>query len=84
MNLMSSNVFIENSFFMDNSAEKYTHGISMISSIVEVYGTSITFTEHFAENLNVMYVEVGFFQLMLNSNLTIGDDTRISNIRASN
>ena len=77
-------MLILDSVMVDNSAEKYTHGLSMISSTVEVSGSSISFSEEFAENLDVQYVEVGFFKLMLSSNLTISDETEIRNLRASN
>lgn len=84
MNLISSQVYFENSLIRDNAADRYTHGLTMISSTAELFQTTVTFSEEFGPQLDVENVETGFFKLLLNSKLVLSDNTVISNLRATN
>ena len=49
--LMSSEAYIYQSYFEDNSAKIVNHGITMITSNLEFVNSTVTFTDEFAESL---------------------------------
>ena len=53
MQLMSSQAFIEDSKFIDNSATFVNHGITMITSKTEFYSSEVTFTEGYSDKLDL-------------------------------
>ena len=52
MSLMSSQVIVEDTTFLDNSAKSVTHGITMIASTMEFYNSTVSFTKKFADSLS--------------------------------
>ena len=56
----------------------------MITSNLDFVNSTITFTEGFADNLDLTMIDTGFFGLFLSSNITIRDHSRISNLQALN
>ena len=84
---MSSNAYITDSSFTDNFANIVNHGITMITSNLEFVNSNVNFSEKFTEYLTdemLSKLDTGFFSLFLNSAITIGDNTRISNLKALN
>lgn len=87
MQLMSSQAYISDSVFIDNSAVIVNHGITMITSKLEFVNSNVTFTNEFAESLTIeklSKLDTGFFSLFLNSAVYITDGTRLDNLRALN
>ena len=85
---MSSEAYITNSVFEDNSASIVNHGITMITSNLDFVNSRVTFTDEFTEELNrktqVSNPDTGFFSLFLSSRIQIRDHTYISNLKALN
>lgn len=77
-------MFIENSTFTDNFAKFVNHGITLISSKVEMRESEVTFTEGFADNLDLSRLDTGFFNLFPASELHIKDNTVFSNLKGLN
>ena len=84
MQLMSSQAFIEDSKFIDNSATFVNHGITMITSMTEFYSSEVTFTEGYSDKLDLEKLDCGFFSLFLSSTIHIGNNSKISNLQALN
>ena len=84
MHLLLSEMYIESSTFTDNSALFVNHGITLITSTLEMRESNVTFTEGFAETLDLERLDTGFFNLFLASKLHIKDNTIISNLKALN
>ena len=82
MYLRSSEMLIDNSTFTDNSALYVNHGLSLITAKLEIRESTISFTEGFAETLNLERLDTGFFDLFLGSTLYIKDNSVISNLKA--
>jgi hypothetical protein len=72
MQLMSSKAFVEDSVFLDNSATFVNHGITMITSTIEFYNSTVSFSPGFADTLDLSKLDCGFFSLFLSSVITIG------------
>ena len=77
-------MFIENSTFTDNFAKFVNHGITLISSKVEMRESEVKFTEGFADNLDLSRLDTGFFNLFPASDLRIKDNTVFSNLKGLN
>lgn len=73
VNLLLSEMVIENTYFKDNSAELVNHGITMITSRLVMKGSIVEFSDEFADSLreNTQQVDTGFFNLFLTSKLYI-------------
>ena len=84
MQLMSSQALVEHSTFTDNSATQVNHGITMITSQIEFYNSTVSFSDGFAETLDLSKLDCGFFNLFLSSTIRIGRNTEIRNLRALN
>ena len=84
MQLMSSKALVEDCTFLDNSALKTNHGITMIASTLELYNSTISFSAKFADGLNKTNVDYGFFALFLGSTITIAKNSQIRNLVALN
>ena len=81
---MSSNTYIKDSIFENNSADIVNHGITMITSNLEFVNSTITFTKEFSDKLELSKLDTGFFSLFLSSKIYITDNSRISNLKALN
>ena len=75
---------VEETVFQDNYANLVNHGVTMITSKLNMKNCTIFFSEGFPETLDVLSVDTGFFNLFLTSNLTIQDHTTIKNLKALN
>ena len=53
IHLLLSEMYIESSTFTDNWALFVNHGITLITSSLEIRESNITFTEGFADTLNL-------------------------------
>ena len=84
MHLQLSEMLIENSTFTDNFAKFVNHGITLISSTVEMKESKVTFSEGFADSLDLSRLDTGFFNLFPASTLYINDNTVFSNLKALN
>ena len=84
VNLLLSEMVIEDSQFSDNSALLVNHGITMITSTLVMSNCTVFFSEGFAETLNLQQVDTGFFNLFLTSKLYIQNNTVIKNLYALN
>ena len=49
-----------------------------------MYNSTVTFTDGFADNLDLSKLDCGFFNLFLASKITIGQNSEISNLVALN
>ena len=84
---MSSEAYIVQSLFEDNSAQIVNHGITMITSKLEFVNSEVKFTDEFAATLDdvrLNKLDTGFFSLFLSSTIYISDHTYISNLKALN
>ena len=84
MQLMSSQAYIENSFFLDNIGHGSNHGINMITSTAEIYNSTITYSDKSINLFDVQNIDCGFFSMFLGSHLSLGRNTEISKLNALN
>ena len=82
--LMSSEGLIRESYFTNNRADYVNHGITLITSKLEFYNSTVSFSPGFADNLDLSRLDAGFFSLFLGSNITIGESTEIRDLVAQN
>ena len=84
IHLSLSEMYIENSIFLDNYARFVNHGITLLSSLVEMRESEVRFSEGFADSLDLARLDTGFFNLFPASTVYIKDNTIFSNLRALN
>ena len=77
-------MYIENSVFIDNYARFVNHGITLLSSLVEMRESEVRFSEGFADSLDLARLDTGFFNLFPASTVYIKDNTIFRNLRALN
>lgn len=81
---MSSKAYVQSSDFTNNYAQFVNHGITMITSEIEFFNSTVSFSDGFADNLDLSKLDCGFFSLFLSSKITIGQNTEIRNLVALN
>mgnify|MGYP000859663861 CR=1 FL=1 len=72
-------MLIEDSQFYDNYAESVNSGVTMLSSHLTAKKIDIDYREPLPAGLNIKRVDAGFFMLMLESELVLGENSTISN-----